>query len=436
VFLFVYAKVSFSSQEIYFFYFCGMKLDFVHFTLGNGLRVYVHEDHTVSRVAINLLYNIGARDEHPEHTGFAHLFEHLMFGGSQNIPHYDDIAEMIGAENNAFTDNDMTNYYLITPSNQLEVAFWLESDRMYSLDFSEKSLSVQRNVVCEEFKQRYLNQPYGDTWLKLRPLVYKKHPYQWATIGKELSHIENATLEQVKDFFYSYYIPANCILSVAGDCTPEQIRELAEKWFGSIPAGKRPEQNYPKEPEQTEKRVQMVHAKVPLPALYIAYPVPERKHADFYALNLLSDMFTGGKSAYLYQKLVKEKQLCNSISTYVTGNFDPGMFVFYTYTREGISVEVVENEIQDAIIKYQNGDFEERELEKVKNQMEFYVTHQLTELFNKAFYLAYYAQLGDANLINTELDRYFEVSKADIIRVAQTYLKPQRMNVLQYLPEA
>lgn len=408
----------------------------MHFTLSNGLRVYVHEDHTVSRVAINLLYNVGARDEDPNHTGFAHLFEHLMFGGSKNIPFYDEVAERIGAENNAFTDNDITNYYLITPSNQLETAFWLESDRMYSLDFSEKSLAVQRNVVCEEFKQRYLNQPYGDAWLRLRPLVYKKHPYQWATIGKELSHIENATLEQVKEFFYAYYIPNNCILSVAGDCTPEQIYALADKWFGSIPPGKRPEQKYPQEPEQYEKRVETVYAKVPLPALYIAYRVPERKHKDFYALNLLSDMLTGGKSAYLYQTLVKQKQLCNSVSTYVTGNLDPGMFVLHAYARQNVSLGVLENEFLSAIERYQNGAFEDRELEKVKNQMEFYAASQLSELFNKAFYLAYYAHLGDANLIHTELDRYFEVTRQDIIRVAQEYLKPERMNVLQYLPQA
>ncbi|MCS7076324.1 MAG: insulinase family protein [Bacteroidia bacterium] len=413
-----------------------MKLNFVHFTLSNGLKVYVHEDHSVSRVAINLLYNVGARDEDPEHTGFAHLFEHLMFGGSKNIPFYDEIAERIGAENNAFTDNDITNYYLITPSNQLETAFWLESDRMYSLDFSEKSLSVQRNVVCEEFKQRYLNQPYGDAWLKLRPLVYKRHPYQWATIGKNLSHIENATLQQVKDFFYSYYIPNNCILSVAGDCTAAQIEQLAEKWFGSIPAGKRPQQEYPQEPEQTQKRTETIYAQVPLPALYVAYRVPERKHPDFYALSLLSDMLTGGKSAYLYQKLVKEKQLCNSISTYVTGNLDPGMFVFHTYTREGVSLEVVENEILEAIMRYQNGDFEQRELEKVKNQMEFYAAHQLSELFNKAFYIAYYAHLGNADWVNTELERYFEVTPEDITRVARQYFKHEKMNVLRYLPQA
>src|SRR5882762_10287024 len=201
---------------------------FNKFTLDNGLRVIVHEDNTTPMAVLNILYDVGARDEDPEQTGFAHLFEHLMFGGSVNIPHYDEPLQRVGGENNAFTSNDITNYYITLPAANIETAFWLESDRMLSLAFSEKSLEVQRNVVIEEFKQRYLNQPYGDVWLKLRPLAYKVHPYQWATIGKEISHIENATMDDVKGFFFKHYLPPNAILVVAGNVTVDQVKSLSE----------------------------------------------------------------------------------------------------------------------------------------------------------------------------------------------------------------
>mgnify|MGYP000940784392 CR=1 FL=1 len=306
------------------------------FTLPNGLRVLVHEDHTVQIAVINILYDVGSRDESPEKTGFAHLFEHLMFGGSVNIPSYDEPLQRVGGENNAFTSTDITNYYLTLPASNLETGFWLESDRMLSLSFDPRSLEVQRKVVIEEFKQRYLNQPYGDVWLKLRPLAYARHPYRWATIGKEIAHIEQATLEDVRNFFFRHYAPNNAVLVVAGKVTHEQVRTLAEKWFGPIPSRTIPERNLPAEPEQTERRTLTVEAKVPANALYKTYHMPGRFHPDYYAVDLLSDVLSRGQSSRMFNQLVKEQELFTSISSYVMGSIDPGLFVISGRLQEGV----------------------------------------------------------------------------------------------------
>jgi len=301
-------------------------IPFSEFTLDNGLRVIVHEDRTVQIAVMNILYDVGSRDEQPHKTGFAHLFEHLMFGGSKNIPSYDEPLQMVGGENNAFTNTDITNYYLTVPASNLETGFWLESDRMLSLSFDPKVLEVQRKVVIEEFKQRYLNQPYGDVWLKIRPLAYTIHPYQWATIGKEISHIENATMDDVKEFFFTHYLPNNAVLVVAGNVTLEQVKQLSEKWFGPIPSGKRTERKLPTEPKQTQKRTLTVEAKVPANALYKSYHMPGRFHKDYYVADLLSDMLSRGQSSRLYETLVKEKEIFNSISSFVMGTIDPGAY--------------------------------------------------------------------------------------------------------------
>src|SRR6187551_587226 len=261
---------------------------FKEFTLSNGLQVYVHEDPTVQIAVMNILYDVGSRDEQSTKTGFAHLFEHLMFGGSQNISSYDEPLQKVGGENNAFTSTDITNYYLTVPASNLETAFWLESDRMLSLSFDPKVLDVQRKVVVEEFKQRYLNQPYGDVWLKLRPLAYKVHPYQWATIGKEIRHIEEAQLEDVKDFFSKWYAPNNAILTLAGNCSLERAKALCEKWFAPIPAASVPVRNIPAEPAQNEQRRMTVNAKVPNNNLYMAWHCCSRYDDEFYATDLLS----------------------------------------------------------------------------------------------------------------------------------------------------
>lgn len=410
-------------------------INFSQHRLSNGLRLLIHENHDTQLAAVNLLYDVGARDEEPDRTGFAHLFEHLMFGGSANIADYDAITQQIGAENNAFTNNDITNYYLSFPANNLETAFWLESDRMKQLDFSTRSLDVQRQVVIEEFKQRYLNQPYGDAWLKLRPLVYKKHPYQWATIGKNIEHIENATLEDVEAFFYKHYRPNNCILSVAGRVNTKEVVKLAEKWFGDIPAGDRPVRNLPQEDPQTEARSLHLHADVPVDAFYLAFPMPGRLHPDYIACDMLSDILSRGKSARLYRSLVKEKKYCSQIQAYVSGDQDPGMFVVSGRLVKGITHEQAINAVFEEFKLLQEQQLNSEEMQKLYNNIESTLRFGETQILNVAMNLGYYALLGDANGINLELARYRAVDAADLQKQAQQLFQHQQSNTLYYHAE-
>lgn len=407
-------------------------INFQEFTLDNGLRVIVHEDPTVQIAVMNILYDVGSRDERPDKTGFAHLFEHLMFGGSVNIPSYDEPLQRVGGENNAFTNTDITNYYLTLPAANLETGFWLESDRMLSLSFDPKALEVQRKVVVEEFKQRYLNQPYGDVWLKLRPLAYQQHPYQWATIGKEISHIENATMEDVKDFFFTHYVPSNAILVVAGHVTAAQVKTLAEKWFGPIPSGKIRSRNLSSEPAQAQKRSLEVNAKVPANALYKAWHMPGRFHDDYYAIDLLSDILSRGQSSRLYQQLVKEKEIFTSISSFVMGTIDPGLLVVSGRIKDGISIEDAEHEV-DTILKQVVADgVATAELEKVKNQAESTLEFGEMEVMNRAMNLAFSKLSGDANLVNEEGAKINAVTTDDIKRVAGNILKESNASVMYY----
>ena len=407
-------------------------INFQEFTLDNGLRVIVHEDPTVQIAVMNILYDVGSRDERPDKTGFAHLFEHLMFGGSVNIPSYDEPLQRVGGENNAFTNTDITNYYLTLPAANLETGFWLESDRMLSLSFDPKALEVQRKVVVEEFKQRYLNQPYGDVWLKLRPLAYQQHPYQWATIGKEISHIENATMEDVKDFFFTHYVPSNAILVVAGHVTLAQVKALAEKWFGPIPSGKTRQRKLASEPAQTQKRSLEVHAKVPANALYKAWHVPGRFHDDYYAIDLLSDILSRGQSSRLYQQLVKEKEIFTSISSFVMGTIDPGLLVVSGRIKDGISIEDAEHEVETILKQVVADGVATAELEKVKNQAESTLEFGEMEVMNRAMNLAFSKLSGDANLVNEEGAKINAVTTDDIKRVAGDILKESNSSVMYY----
>lgn len=407
-------------------------INFQEFTLDNGLRVIVHEDPTVQIAVMNILYDVGSRDERPDKTGFAHLFEHLMFGGSVNIPSYDEPLQRVGGENNAFTNTDITNYYLTLPAANLETGFWLESDRMLSLSFDPKALEVQRKVVVEEFKQRYLNQPYGDVWLKLRPLAYQQHPYQWATIGKEISHIENATMEDVKDFFFTHYVPSNAILVVAGHVTVAQVKALAEKWFGPIPSGKTRQRKLASEPAQTQKRSLEVHAKVPANALYKAWHMPGRFHDDYYAIDLLSDILSRGQSSRLYQQLVKEKEIFTSISSFVMGTIDPGLLVVSGRIKDGISIEDAEHEVETILKQVVADGVATAELEKVKNQAESTLEFGEMEVMNRAMNLAFSKLSGDANLVNEEGAKINAVTTDDIKRVAGDILKESNSSVMYY----
>jgi zinc protease len=407
-------------------------IDFKEFTLNNGLRVIVHEDPTVQIAVLNILYDVGSRDEHPDKTGFAHLFEHLMFGGSVNIPNYDEPLQMVGGENNAFTNTDITNYYLTVPADNIETGFWLESDRMLSLSFDPQVLEVQRKVVIEEFKQRYLNQPYGDVWLKLRPLTYKVHPYKWATIGKEISHIENATMDDVKGFFNRHYNPSNAILVLAGNVKVEQVKALSEKWFGEIPSGKKIDRTIPNEPIQTEKRILEVNAEVPASALYKSYHMPGRFHNDYYAVDLLSDILSRGHSSRLYQKLVKEKEIFTAISSFVMGTIDPGLLVVNGRVKDGVDLKTAEAEVDALVNEIIEHGVEEDELEKVKNQAYSTLEFGEVEVMNRAMNLAFAKLSGDASLVNYEAERIREVSISDIQRVAGQVLREQNASVMYY----
>lgn len=408
-------------------------VSFNRFTLDNGLKVLVHEDITTPMAVVNVLYDVGARDEDEEKTGFAHLFEHLMFGGSVNIPSYDEPLQRVGGENNAFTSNDITDYYIQLPAANIETAFWLESDRMLNLAFSEKSLEVQRNVVCEEFKQRYLNQPYGDAWLKLRPLAYKKHPYKWATIGKQLSHIEEATMEDVKGFFKKHYNPANAILIVAGAVNTSEVKQLAEKWFAPIPSVAKPKRNLPQEPPQQQEQREVIEADVPVNALYMAFHMPGRAEQGFYEADLISDILSRGNSSRLYSSLVKEKKLFSEINAYVTSSIDPGLLVIEGKPVEGVEMHAAEEAVWEELESLKNYPVKADELTKVKNKIESTMVFSELNLLDKAMNLAYFELLGDANLLNSEVEHYLQVSTAGIQSRAQQLFRHENASVLYYL---
>lgn len=408
-------------------------IQFEKFTLGNGLRVLVHQDSATPMAVMNIMYDVGARDEDPSRTGFAHLFEHLMFGGSVNVPNYDEPLQMAGGENNAYTTNDLTNYYIQLPAENLETAFWLESDRMLSLAFGEKSLDVQRKVVCEEFKEHYLTKPYGDVWHKMRELAYTNHPYRWMTIGKELSHIENAKLEDVKSFFFKYYRPVNAIMVVAGNVTVERVKELAEKWFGDIPSGEKYERNLPQEPVQQEARRLTVKANVPVDAFYKCWHMPARIDQRYYVVDLLSDILGSGGSSRLHQTLVKEKKLFSNVECYHFGSTDAGLLCIEGKLAKGVKIEDAEAAVNDILKQMQEEPVMEIELQKVKNKTESMMAFEDMSVMNRANSLAYYELLGDAELMNTELGKYTEVTTQQIKDECRKIFQESNSNTLYYL---
>lgn len=410
-------------------------IEFEKYTLSNGLKVILHQDSSTPMAVLNVLYDVGSRDEHPDKTGFAHLFEHLMFGGSVNIPVYDTPLQKVGGQNNAFTCSDFTNYHVHLPAVNLETACWLESDRMLNLAFSEKSLATQKGVVCEEFKQRYLNQPYGDAWLKLRPLAYQTHPYQWTTIGKNLAHIEQINLQDVKDFFAKYYQPNNAIVVVAGKIDFVETKVLIEKWFAPIPAGKKQVRNLPKEPDQTVEKKLTVTGKVPANALFKAYRMAGRSESGYYAADLLSDILSRGQSARLYQSLVKEKGLFSSISSYLTAERDPALLVIEGKLSENVAFETAEKALNEILQQLTKEQVSEKELQKVKNKIETTLVFSDMSLLEKALGLAYHELLGDAALYNQEAARYQEVTAENLTASAKQLFKPTNCATLYYQAE-
>jgi zinc protease len=407
-------------------------IHFEKFRLQNDLRVIVHEDASTPVAVLNVLYDVGARDENPDKTGFAHLFEHLMFGGSVNIPEFEIPLQVAGGENNAFTTNDLTNYYMQLPAENIETAFWLESDRMLSLAFSEKSLEVQRKVVVEEFKEHYINKPYGDVWFKMRELAYKVHPYRWMTIGKELSHIENVQLSDVKNFFSKHYCPANAILVVAGNIKTEQVKLLAEKWFGNIPAGEKYIRNISQEPQQNEARKLEIKADVPLDALYKCYHMSARTDNRYYVAELISEVLGGGASSRLHQSLVKEKKLFSHIECHQTGSTDAGLLVIEGKLIKGVNMLDADKAVDEELKKMASQKIEEKELTKIKNQTESAIVFEDMSVMNRAANLAMYELLGDADLMNTELEKYQSITAEEILSESQKLFDEKNSNTLYY----
>ena len=403
--------------------------------LANGLRVIVHRDSSTPMAVLDIMYDVGARDEEPDRTGFAHLFEHLMFGGSINIPNYDVPLQMAGGENNASTTNDLTNYYIQLPAENLETAFWLESDRMLSLAFNEKNLDVQRKVVSEEFKEHYLTKPYGDVWHRMRALAYKVHPYRWMTIGKELSHIEQAQLKDVKNFFFKHYRPSNAIIVAAGNVTTEKVKELAEKWFVEIPSGEKYKRSLPREPEQTEERKQEIKTNVPLDALYKCWHMPPRLDRRYYITDLITDILSGGGSSRLYQALVKEKQLFSNVECYHWGSIDEGLLAIEGKLVKGIKIEEAEKAVEEELDKIKNEYVTQAELQKVKNRTESLIAFEDMSVMNRANSLAFYELLGDAAWMNFELEKYGSVTTEDVLQESRNIFRNKNSNTIYYLSD-
>lgn len=408
-------------------------IQYERFVLDNGLRCIVHEDNSTPLAVMNVLYDVGARDENAEKTGMAHLFEHLMFGGSLHIPNYDEPLQKAGGENNAFTTNDITDYYCQLPAQNIETAFWLESDRMLQLAFHKQSLEVQKKVVCEEFKEHYLNKPYGDLWHKMRDLAYTVHPYKWMTIGKELSHIEKVTLNDVTEFFYKHYRPVNAVLVVAGHVKTAQIKQLAEKWFGSIPMGEKYNRQLPQEPIQTEPKRLAVEADVPLDAFCKTWHMDARMEKGYYVSELITDILGGGASSRLYQSLVKEQKIFTNIDCYHFGSIDKGLLAIEGKLVKGQQPEHAEQAVEAELEKLKTQIIPEAEVQKIKNKAESSLVFEDVHVATRAMNLAYYELLGNANLINEELAQYQAISAAQIQQHANEIFQTANSHTLYYL---
>ncbi len=400
--------------------------------LPNGLTVVVNRDRASKLAAVNMLYKVGARNENPARTGFAHLFEHLMFRGTREVPNFDLPVQMASGDNNAFTNNDYTDFYITLPKDNIETALWLESDRMEGLDITPAKFEAEKRVVIEEFRQRYLNQPYGDQTMLLRALAYKVHPYRWATIGLTTDHIAGATLEEVEAFYRAHYRPSNAVLSISADIEEERMLELAEKWFAQLADHPADAAAIPQEPVQTEARREEVERDVPASTVTVAYHMGGRTEGDFYTADLVSDLLSGGDSGRLYTHLVKERQLLSSVNAYVTGDVDPGLFVFTGQLLPGIPPEAAEAAFREEIAMLQTTPATAYEVEKVKNKFEANTLFGELNVMNKAMNLGFYEMLGDLELINREVDRYRAVTDEEIRSFSSRTFRPENSSTLIY----
>lgn len=400
--------------------------------LDNGLRVIVHEDHTTPLAACNIVYNVGSRDEHPDHTGFAHLMEHFMFTGSKNVPDFDKVLQKVGAINNAYTSQDLTHYYEVLPANNLETALWLESDRMLELAFRQQSLDIQKQVVIEEFKENFLNRPYGDLMMLFNQMAYERHPYQWLPIGKKPEHIAEVDMDMIKDFYYRFYRPNNAVLVVAGNVHFDEVAALAEKWFGDIPPGDVPEKNYPKELPQKELRIKIVERNVPSDVLMKGWLMCNRMHPDYYACDLLSDMFGTGQSSYLYQKLVNEQKLFTDISASVMGTTDEGLFLISGRPVEGVSIEDADAALCSYLYGFKPDNDFSHDLQKVQNRAESVLLNNEIKIDDRATNLAVGETISNVEYFLDERQHYFDVTEEQMLRLISEMLTEKRSNTLYY----
>ncbi|MFI3330642.1 MAG: pitrilysin family protein [Rikenellaceae bacterium] len=399
-------------------------------TLSNGLTILAHQDKSSAMAAVNMLYQVGARNENPSRTGFAHLFEHLMFRGTKRVSNFDIPVQMACGENNAFTNNDYTDFYITLPKDNIETALFLEGDRMNGLNITEQTLEAEKKVVIEEYNQRYLNQPYGQLWLKLRALAYREHPYRWATIGLTPDHIAGASLSEVKDFYQKFYNPSNAILSIATNLETEHSMDLAQKYFESIPINIYNKENIPTEPTQTEPRIEIVEKDVPATMYTVAYKMGDRRSDDFYICDIISDILSGGTSSRLYRELVQERKLFANVNAYITGDVDPGLFVITAQLSEGVSPEQAKETIEEQLDKIKYTAIDSYELEKVKNKFEAETTFGELNIMNKAMNLGFYQMLGDLELINREIQIFRSISPEQIMSLAKKIFTPNNSSTL------
>ena len=464
-----------------------MSLQFKRHILTNGLRLIVHEDHSTPLASCNVVYNVGSRDENPDLTGMAHLFEHFMFTGSKNIPDYDAQLQSVGAINNAYTTQDITHYYITLPAVNIEHALWLESDRMMELAFQQEKLDIQKHVVIEEFKENFLNRPYGDIWMLYNQFYFQKHPYQWLPIGKEISHIEKVSMEDMKAFFYRYYRPNNAVLTISGDVKFEEIVPLVEKWFGAIPAGPissvetqciaslqdtrtgthngapiyhksssvetrhgmslqdtREKQNtqgkgglsqrktYPQEDPPTQHRLFEVQRNVPADMLFKGWPTCGRLETDFYAYDMLSDLFGSGQSSYLYKKFVMEEAIFTDISAYITGTLDPGIFIIGGRPAEGVSIEEADQKLNDFLYQLPENCISSHDLQKVKNRVESIILQNDIKIEDRSSSLAVAECFSCAEDFNDETNRYFAVTEEQINTLCHNMFRRKQEATMYY----
>ncbi len=402
--------------------------------LSNGLRVISHYDDSTQIAAVNVLYDVGSRDEDPNRTGFAHLFEHLMFSGSKHVKDYDIPVQQAGGENNAFTNCDMTNFYEVIPVQNIETALWLESDRMMSLNITEKSLSIQKDVVVEEFNETCINQPYGDLWHKISGLAYKSHPYRWPTIGIKVDHIRKATLSDVKNFYHKHYHPENAILVIAGNIPSDKAFQMAERWFGDVPAGNKIIRNLPSEEKQTAYRYQEIKSNVPAISINLSYHIPNRLSPDFYAYDLLTDVMSNGVSSRLFHNLVKDQCLFSDVDAFITGTIDPGLLVVTGKLMADVDFKVARQALQEEIEKLKREIISENELVMLKNKAESNLKFSEINILHKAMSLAFFEMIGDIDIINKEADYYNQVTREDILRIAQETFRKENCSEIIYFP--